>query len=108
MQGTYFVDDKDKVDADVAQPLYELLSEVDNVSEVQTTAGGNFFSAVVSFEDGTDPATGTSDVEKAIASSDTLPEQVNVSVLGIDPGSFLNEFDMLLSVYSTQPTTVAE
>jgi HAE1 family hydrophobic/amphiphilic exporter-1 len=47
-------------------------------------------------------------VQKAITESDMLPEQAAASVLGIDPGSFLNEFDMLLSVYSARPTTVAE
>jgi multidrug efflux pump subunit AcrB len=108
VQGTYFVDDIVKVDEDVAQPLYELLIDVEGVTEVQTVAGGNFFTAVVSFEDGTDPTVGSSNVEQALSDTDALPEQVTTSVLGIDPGSFLNEFDMLLSVYSTEPTTVAE
>jgi hypothetical protein len=35
VQGTYFVDDQAKVDTDVAQPLQELLTNVDNVSKVQ-------------------------------------------------------------------------
>lgn len=108
VQGTYFVDDKDQVDSDVAKPLYELMSDVEGVTEVRTTAGDNYFSALVSFEDGTDPANGSSNIEKAIQETEALPKQINASVLGIDPGSFLNEFDMLLSVYSTEPTTVAE
>ncbi len=108
VQGTYFVDDKQKVDANVAIPLQELLSGVEGVTEVRTSSGDNFFTAIVSFEDNVVPAVGSANVEAAIKNSSALPEQVQFSVLGIDPGSFLNEFDMLLSVYSTESSTIED
>jgi len=106
VQGTYFVDDASLVDSDVAQPLQELLSGVEGVTDVDTTAGSNFFNAVVSFDDGVNPTDGANNVKKAIEQATTLPEEAQTSVLAIDPGAFLNEFDLLLSVYSTEPTTV--
>jgi multidrug efflux pump subunit AcrB len=104
--GTYLVGDKDIVDEQVTQPLYELLSNVEGVSEVQTTANSNFFSAVVFFDANVDPLEGAKALENVIENTETIPRQANIDVLQIDPGSFLNEFDILLSVYSTKPVDV--
>ncbi len=101
--GTYFVDGKDRVDAEVTQPLFEILNEVEGVSEIKTTANDNFFTAVVYFDSNVDSSVGAASVEQAIDNSTTLPEQVTTDVLQIDPAAFLNEFDLLLSVYSTEP-----
>lgn len=105
VNGTYFVDDKDKIDQEIAQPLYEILKDVDKVSKVTTSSGDNFFTAVVNFESDADPVAATQSVEEAIAAATTLPEQAQIGVLAIDPAGFLNEFDMLLSVYSTDAST---
>lgn len=106
--GTYFVGDKDQLDTDVTQPIYEVLSEVEGVSKVTTTANANFFTTVVNFDSDVDPATGAANVEEALQNTEKLPEEANTSVLQIDPAGFLNEFDMLLSVYSTEPVPVED
>lgn len=106
VQGTYFVDDKDRVDEEVAEPLNKLFSEIPGVTKVNTTAGDNFFTALVSFDQSVVASEGTASVEAALKDTDKLPNQVTPSVVGIDPGAFLFEFDMLLSVYSVEPTEV--
>jgi multidrug efflux pump subunit AcrB len=106
--GTYLVNDKDTVDEQVTQPLYDILSSIEGVSEITTTANNNFFTSVVFFDSNINSVDGANAVEDAINNAETIPEQVNIDVLQIDPGSFLNEFDMLLSIYSTEPVPVEE
>jgi len=109
VNGVYFVDDQEKVDSEVAQPLYESIAKIDSVSEVKTTSGPNFFSAVVFFDEDTDPAVGSASLDQAIKDAG-LPKQAEntINVLSVNPAAFLNEFDMLLSVYSTEPVSLVE
>lgn len=109
VNGVYFVDDKERVDAEVAQPFYEAVSVVEGVSEVRTSAGPNFFSAFVFFESDVNPDVGTQSVKDAIAQS-SLNEQAKqgVDVITLDPAAYLNEFDLLLSVYSVEPVSLGE
>jgi multidrug efflux pump subunit AcrB len=106
VSGVYLVDDKDIVDQQVTQPLFEILNEVEGVDEITTNANNNFFTTVVFFEPDVDSATGTASVKLAIENAETLPEELKYDVLQIDPAGFLNEFDLLLSVYSTEPVEV--
>jgi HAE1 family hydrophobic/amphiphilic exporter-1 len=107
VSGAYFVDDKDRVDREVVGPFYEAVSKVEGVSEISTTAGPNFFQGVVFFESDIKPEEGTKFVEAAIANAN-IPEQAlsTIDVLSLDPSAYLNEFDLLLSVYSVEPVTL--
>jgi multidrug efflux pump subunit AcrB len=106
VSGVYLVNDKDVVDRQVTQPLYEILDSIEGVSEITTTANDNFFNAVVFFDSNVDSAAGTTAVKEALNNATTIPEQATTDVLRIDPAAFLNEFDLLLSVYSTEPVPV--
>jgi HAE1 family hydrophobic/amphiphilic exporter-1 len=105
--GAYFVDDKERVDNEVAVPFYEALSNIEGVSEVSTSAGPNFFQGLVFFESDVIPEEGTKSVEEAIANTN-IPDQAlsTIDVLTLDPSAYLNEFDLLLSVYSVEPTSL--
>lgn len=104
--GTYIVDDKDIVDQDISIPLYDVLKDVAGVTKVTSTSNNNFITSIVFFEDDVDPAIGAQNVGSAIDDADNLPVEADFDVLQIDPAGFLNEFDMLLSVYSTEPVSV--
>ncbi len=108
VSGTYFVDDASKVDNDVSLPLSKLFTSLDSVDKVQATAGDNFFSAVVQFKTDVIPSEGTRQLQDAVANAEGFPAQASVEYTTIDPAGFLNKYDMLLSVYSTEPTTVAK
>ncbi len=97
VNGFYFVNDKEVVDEQLAQPFYKIVSELDGVTKVQTTANANDFNAVVYFEDSISPESGAQSVRDAI--KDKLPTQAQLNVVSIDPGSYLNKYDMLLTVY---------
>ncbi len=108
VNGTYFVDDKDKVDTDLAQPLYNQLKDIPEVNDVTTTAGANFLTAVVEFDSEVHSAVANQIVADAIkeaTDNGLFPEQAQLQSMAIDPAGFLNEFDMLLSVYSTDEST---
>jgi HAE1 family hydrophobic/amphiphilic exporter-1 len=104
--GTYLVNDKTVVDEQVALPLNEVLQEIDGVSKVTINSNDNFFTAIVNFDTDVKSDDGTSAVQEAIDSTNLLPEQVDVNVLRIDPAAFLNQYDLLLSVYSTEPVDI--
>ncbi len=108
VQGTYFVADADRVDSEVSQPLYEIINQDNSVKSVTTTSGGDFFSAIVSFEEGVDANTATKDLEEAVKKSNEIPNEASLSYVVIDPAGFLNEFDMLLSVYVSGEASVEE
>jgi HAE1 family hydrophobic/amphiphilic exporter-1 len=105
--GAYFVDDQERVDSELAQPFYEVVSEVPGVSEVTTSAGPNFFQSFVFFESDINAEDGTKSVQEAISAS-SLPDQAKstLQVISLDPAAYLNEFDMLLSVYSVEPVSL--
>jgi multidrug efflux pump subunit AcrB len=102
--GTYIVNDKDKVDSELSKPLFETLKDVEGISKITSTSNDNFITSIVFFEDNVAPDEGAKSVEDAISSSTILPEQVKFDVLQVDPAAFLNEFDLLLSVYNTETT----
>lgn len=102
--------DKNVVDAELAQPFYETVKDVEGVDSVQTTALPQQFQAVIFFESDVDPIQGTQDVNLAIAQTDRIADQVKSGLIvsTIDPGSYLNKYDLLLSVYSTDRVTETE
>ena len=104
--GTYLVNDKAVVDEQVALPLNELLQEIDGVSKVTINSNDNFYTAIINFESDVSPDEGTNSVQEAIDNTSSLPEQAVTNVLRIDPAAFLNQYDLLLSVYSTEPVDI--
>lgn len=100
ISGTYFVDDIERVDEEVVRPLHEELSAIEEVDGISTSSGSNFFSAQVGFNSGVNPADGSNAIQAIVDSSTTLPAEANFNIITIDPAAFLNEYDMLLSVYS--------
>jgi len=107
VNGTYFVDDAEQVDRDIAQPVYQALKDTSEVDQVNTSAGDNFFSTFIVFNDTVTPEEGTDLVKDAIARTN-IPTEANLSFTTIDPASFLNKYDLLLSVYQKDGTSTHE
>jgi HAE1 family hydrophobic/amphiphilic exporter-1 len=97
VSGFYAVNDAERVDGDVARPFVSALETVDGIDRVNTTATSNSFNGVVFFEDTVTPEDGQ---ERVIAGIDgKLPPEAIINVQTIDPAAFLNQYDMLLTVY---------
>lgn len=107
VDGAYFVDDAEVVDADVAVPLSEAFGAIDGVAEVQSFALGNAFAVVVEFEDTFSSPEGAALLETSVAGL-SLPPAADVSVRSLDATKFLEVYDVLVSVAGPEGTTAAE
>jgi multidrug efflux pump subunit AcrB len=97
VDGTYFVDDPEAVDADVTLPLSEAFGAIEGVAEVQAFAVDNTFAIVVEFEDTFSSPEGTAILEAKVARL-ALPPEAEVSVRSLDATKFLEVYDVLVSV----------
>ena len=61
--GTYFVDDAEQVDTDIALPLSEAFADVADVAEVFTEARPSSFLVVIEFDSAVDSTIGTERLE---------------------------------------------
>jgi len=100
VSGTYFVNDKAVVDADVTAPLSQALAELETVDSVSSSAGDNFFNVTVFFDSELTSDEGT-EIVKEVYDELSIPKQVQVEFTPINPSGYLNEYDLLVSVYST-------
>ncbi len=107
VDGTYFVDDIDSVDADVARPLEEAYSAIDGVVEVQSFALANAFAVVVEFDDSFSSPDGAALLEEANLTASVAPE-ADVNVRPIDATKFLEVFDILVAVTGPEGATPEE
>ena len=103
VSGDYFVDDATRVDNEIIKPLLDNFSEVSDIKQTFATAGDNFFNLVVVFDDQISPEQGRQRLAEVVDQEQFLPEAVRPDFQAIDPAGFLGEYDLLVSVYSTQP-----
>jgi multidrug efflux pump subunit AcrB len=59
INGTYFVNNPAKVDAQVAKPISDIVLKDERVSKVQANSRGTFYSVVVQYEEGTNAGQAT-------------------------------------------------
>jgi multidrug efflux pump subunit AcrB len=97
VDGTYFVDDPEAVDADVALPLQTAYAELDGVKEVQSFSRDNAFAVIVEFESEFSSPEGAAVLEAANPSIATPPE-ADIVVRPIDATKFLEVYDLLVTV----------
>lgn len=107
VDGAYFVDDPETVDADIAVPLSESFGSIEGVAEVQSFALENAFAVVVEFEDTFSSPEGAALLEEALPSI-TLPAEADISVRSLDATKFLEVYDVLVSVAGPDGSTASE
>jgi len=89
VNGTYFVNDSQRVDREVAQPLTDLIRKQSGIKSVDTSTGDNFFVLQVEFNEGTDAAAAAGRLESAAKAAKTLPASASAEfkplAFSIDP-----------------------
>lgn len=100
VNGAYFVNDAAKVDADVAKPLSELILQRQDVKTVQSQAYNNFYVVTVQYEEGTDAAAATADIEADVKSGSTLPPQATAQYTVPKFGFTARGDDMAIAIYA--------
>lgn len=107
VNGTYAVNDAQKVDKDVAAPVSAVALKEDGASKVITQSQGNFFMTTVQYKEGTNQGEAKKSLEEALKSNSTIPKDakltVNAPYFGVTGGS--NEpVDATISVYGKNMT----
>lgn len=106
--GTYLVNDPEKVDNQVAKPLSEFLLSQEGVKSVQAQSQANFFSVAVSYESDVSSRQKTDDLSSAIADNKILPEQAKIQFIPFELGFTERGDDLLVSIYSSGDATQEE
>lgn len=103
VSGTYFVDDAERIDKEVAKPLSEAILGVDGVTQVSSQAGDNFFAMQVEFEEKISSAEGNSRIERAVESQSILPKGAEAEFKPLFVSKLTPEGDdQLISVSSNE------
>ena len=106
--GGYFVDDIDRVDADVASPLADAALARPEVESVQSFGRASSFSVIANLESGVTSPEGAAVLDEVIADLD-LPPEAQVFTQSIDAAKFLDDgYDLLIGVYGSTDTTGEE
>ncbi|MFZ1483904.1 MAG: efflux RND transporter permease subunit, partial [Candidatus Saccharimonadales bacterium] len=77
-QGTYFVNDAQKLDEAVTKPISKVLLQDDSVATVRTSSLGNFYTVAVQYDEGTDAAAKTKELQTKIYNEKILPPQATL------------------------------
>lgn len=107
VDGSYFVDDPDLVDADVTSPIGEAFADAEGVSTITTVALDSFFAVIVEFEDTFSSPEGAAILSDAITAVD-LPVEATVDVRSLDATKFLDTYDLLVSISGPDSATPQE
>lgn len=100
VNAVYFVDNKAKVDTDIAKPVSDVIKELPEVKSVRSSSFNNQASIVVEYNEGTSSREGSGEVEQAVQTKLKLPPSADLSYQPIDAARFNNKYDVLLSVSS--------
>ncbi len=98
VNGAYFVDNQQKVDADVAVPASKAILKLPEVKTVIASSGKNFVSFQVEYLEGTDSKIASENVQKAVEAIN-LPKAAQLKYQNIDFTKFDNKYNLLIAAY---------
>ena len=101
-QGTYLVNDAEKVDGEVSKPLSEFLLQQDEVDSVLIQSFDNFFVAQVSYKSDISSETVSPKLQSAIQEQNILPDQARNSLEAFKFGFTPRGDNLVISFYSTE------
>ena len=103
VNGSYAVDNAAKVDSDLAKPLSEVALKQPEVSKVQTTSEGDFFSAMIQYKEDVDAQQASKDLEKTAQEAGAIPKgaklEFNAPYFGVTGGA-KEKIDATISVFA--------
>lgn len=105
--GSYIVDDKEQVDADITQPIAAVLAGRSEIESITTNARSTSYVVVAEFESEFTSQEGADLIEAELAGLD-LPPDASFVVQTVDAARFLNRYDLLVGIYGTPDTTAQE
>ena len=107
-QGTYLVNDAQKVDNEVSKPLSEFLLKQEGVKLVQAQSFDNFYTVVISYEEGTNAEEKSTNLRQEIADKKILPENAQTKIEAYKFGFTPRGDNMVIAFYGDNNTPTAE
>ena len=105
--GVYLVDDPERVDRDVAQPLAAHLATDPQVREVQSYSRSSSFTVIARLDPDAEPGSAKAVIDRAIRASQ-LPEQAQVLAESRSAAKLHNEFDLIVAITGPEGVTADE
>ncbi len=107
--GTYFVDDIERVDADVTRPLAEAFVDVEDVVSVESEARESSFVVFVEFDDAIGSDAGTQRLlDLGIEFPPEVADALTIDYRAVNAAKLVSEYDALVSVVGPAGATPAE
>lgn len=100
VSGTFFVNNRTKVDSEVVKPILEEAHKNAEVKKTTATSLDNGFNIVIQYKDGVDASKASENLQKLIQDNSILPAQATAEFEAINASKFLNEYDTLIAVNS--------
>ncbi len=107
-QGTYLVNDATRVDNEVSKPLSDFLLKQDGVKLVQSQSFDNFYTVVISYEEGVNAETKSVALKQEITDKKILPENAQTKVEAYKFGFTPRGDSMVVAFYGHENQTTAE
>jgi multidrug efflux pump subunit AcrB len=107
VSGTYFVEDPELVDQEVAQPVLDALADRPEIESLDSTSSSNFVTIIATLDGDYTSTDGAEIINQELASVD-LPEQAQAEARSLDVSRFLNRFDLLVGVYGPDDVSAIE
>lgn len=106
VEADYFVDDADRVDADIAQPVIAAFADVDGVDQIRTFTRANRMFAFVEFDSSFTSPEGKALLEAA--PQPDLPDGVVLEIDPVDPTKFADTYDLIVTIAGPAGATAAQ
>lgn len=103
VQAPYFVNDPAQVDEAITKPIEKAITNVKEVTKMQSTTEGNFAYFVVQFEQDLTSQEGADKVRVEIDKNVQLPEGASVNYNVINVGSIDGKHDLVFSLVADKP-----
>ena len=97
VDGNYFVDDAEVVDANLALPLSTAYEAVDGVVEVQTFSLENSYAIVVEFDSEFSSPEGA-EILRGVTNGVDVPAEADLTVRELDATKFLEIYDLIVTI----------
>jgi multidrug efflux pump subunit AcrB len=105
--GSYFVDDAERVDEEVLQPIIAALEDRSEIESLSTNARASSFVVVAQLDSDLTSQDGADLLAEEISALD-LPEQAAWEVSVIDAARFLNRYDLIVGLIGGPEATAEE
>lgn len=109
VNGTYLVNDPQKVDDQIGKPISEAALKQDDIKSIDTVANANTFSAIVNYKNGTDAKSASQKLQQAVQNDASLPKAATVQFLTINVSKYTTadggSYDLLIAFYGSGKST---